>query len=173
MDGSDLKRRRRSFKGNNQKDICHEYLPLDNFRIIPNAIGRMTKPAELCMVTQFSKDRLNHFLESANAWRHPISTAVYGKDKDLVMLLLQTRFILLKFQLDIAKAVTELNRTDITIHLVFEEPTESWMLDSLYPINFLRNVAIEHANCKYILMTDVDFVVLGGEKTMTRIRNSV
>ncbi|CAA91997.4 Glycosyltransferase-like protein LARGE [Caenorhabditis elegans] len=151
MDGSDLKRRRRSFKGNNQKDICHEYLPLDNFRIIPNAIGRMTKPAELCMVTQFSKDRLNHFLESANAWRHPISTAVYGKDKDL---------------LDIAKAVTELNRTDITIHLVFEEPTESWMLDSLYPINFLRNVAIEHANCKYILMTDVDFVVLGDYGTI-------
>ncbi|KAK2177256.1 hypothetical protein NP493_610g01002 [Ridgeia piscesae] len=41
-------------------------------------------------------------------------------------------------------------RNNIALHLVGESGT-------FFPVNFLRNVALDHAKTKYIFLSDVDF----------------
>ncbi|EFO89717.1 CRE-LGE-1 protein [Caenorhabditis remanei] len=152
IDGSDLRRRRRSLKKRalpsvsktDSKTSCEEYMPLQNFRTLPNALGRLMETAKLCLVTQFSKDRLDSFIENAKHWKQPISAAIYGTDQDMN---------------EIVEAVKTLNRPDLVLHMVFKEPTDQTMSQDIYPINYLRNTAIKYSNCEKILMTDVDFMI--------------
>ncbi|EGT59481.1 hypothetical protein CAEBREN_08278 [Caenorhabditis brenneri] len=160
IDGSDLRRRkRRSFDamqkmeetyGMRNRNECSSYVPLQNFRILPNALGRLEKTAHLCLVTQFSIDRLHNFLENVKTWMHPISAAIYGNDEELSI---------------IVDAIKALNRTDITIHMVFREPDHQ-IISQTYPINFLRNFAMNHSNCEHILMADVDFMIYGDDSSL-------
>uniref|UniRef100_A0A1I7U1A0 Hexosyltransferase n=2 Tax=Caenorhabditis tropicalis TaxID=1561998 RepID=A0A1I7U1A0_9PELO len=151
IDGSDLRRRRnvqrRSVPPSEAKvrrrDICTAYIPNQQFRILPNSLGRMKKTAKLCLVTQFSKDRMHNFMNNANNWKLPISAAIYGTDLELM---------------EIANAVKLSNRQDIALHMVFKDSKED---DAIYPINYLRNVAMNYSNCEYILMADVDFMIYG------------
>lgn len=91
IDGTDL-RRRRSIPENISEatespvynSTCEAYLPSRNFRILPNALGRLTETAELCLCTQFSRERFESFMKNAHNWNHPISVAVYGTDSELV-----------------------------------------------------------------------------------------
>ncbi|CAI2356508.1 unnamed protein product [Caenorhabditis sp. 36 PRJEB53466] len=147
IDGTEL-RKRRSPKVNyvrRESTICDVFLPSADFRTSPNALGRLNKTADLCLITQFSIERLKLFLDNAIEWDEAISVAAYGTDKDLMTIM---------------KAVKELNRTNIALHLVYAD------LESVYPINFLRNVAMNHSNCVNYLLSDVDFTIFGDRKKL-------
>ncbi|ULT81093.1 hypothetical protein L3Y34_011162 [Caenorhabditis briggsae] len=152
IDGTELRKRRSlvsthpapSSPTPSKTNTCEQFLPLQNFRVLPNALGKIKENPELCLVTQFSKDRLHSFVKNARKWNRPISAAIYGKDSDLA---------------EIADVIKALNRSDIAIHMVFEE-------ESTYPINFLRNVAINHTECVNMLLADADFIIYGDYKEL-------
>uniref|UniRef100_A0A8R1HQP7 Uncharacterized protein n=1 Tax=Caenorhabditis japonica TaxID=281687 RepID=A0A8R1HQP7_CAEJA len=67
------------------------------------------------------------------------------------------RILKKKIEINISNQVKALNRTDISLHMVFQE-----YVDDVYPINFLRNVAMNQSNCDRLIVVDVDFLIYGG-----------
>lgn len=92
------------------------------------------------LVTQLSMDRL-HMLEPVAArWGGPMSLAVYATDSEASQLLtyIQTSAILSA-------------RTNLGLHVVYKE-------GALYPVNYLRNVALNHVRTANVFLTDIDFL---------------
>ncbi|VDK76643.1 unnamed protein product [Litomosoides sigmodontis] len=91
------------------------------------------------LTTQFSMDRLMHFNVLLQYWSGPVSAAVYVTDSEFSLL---THFF----------DETLGNRTNIALHAVYKE-------GAYYPINYLRNVALNSSNdASFVFLTDVDFI---------------
>uniref|UniRef100_A0A0R3S2F6 Glycosyltransferase-like protein LARGE1 n=1 Tax=Elaeophora elaphi TaxID=1147741 RepID=A0A0R3S2F6_9BILA len=94
---------------------------------------------DVILTTQFSMDRLMHFNVLLQYWNGPVSAAVYVTDSELPSLI--------QFFDD-----TLANRTNVALHAVYKEGT-------YYPINYLRNVALNSTNdASFVFLTDVDFI---------------
>ena len=108
------------------------YLP---FEYKSNGRGDVT------IAVQFSVDRLPMFETICKFWQGPVSAAIYVSDF---------------FALHVFNFVQSSNvlrgRKNIGYHFVYSTPNER-----VYPINFLRNVALENIHTEYVFLCDVDF----------------
>ncbi|XP_026331083.1 LARGE xylosyl- and glucuronyltransferase 1-like [Hyposmocoma kahamanoa] len=100
---------------------------------------------DVTLVLQLSMDRLHFFERFVKYWEGPISAAIYLSDCELKEL-----------EVFIQEYSSTLSmRRNIGYHLVFKHDSAH------YPVNYLRNVALEHVNTPYVFLMDVDFVPMG------------
>lgn len=110
----------------------YSYTNIDNF--------------DITLVLQLSIDRLQFLERLVEHWEGPLSAAIYLSDCDLTKLE--------NFIQDWSDTLS--TRRNIGYHLVFKH-------DSVhYPVNYLRNVALENVNTPYVFLMDVDFVPMAG-----------
>lgn len=95
---------------------------------------------DVTLVAQLSMDRLALIEELSKHWKGPISLALYMSDSEA--------HSFLGYILD-----SELlkNRKNIGFHIVYKE-------GDFYPINRLRNIALENVNTPYVFLSDIDFL---------------
>ncbi|GAA5986530.1 hypothetical protein JCM10908_003787 [Rhodotorula pacifica] len=110
-------------------------------------------PRSVTLVTQLSVSRLPRFDRLLKAWDGPISASIYLVDEqDLVRLCTYLRNL---------QAQDEQRWARLTLTILkpsYAEDEPSLLLRLRYPINRLRNLAIEASPSPYILVIDVDFV---------------
>eukprot|EP01083_Nonionella_stella_P207708 754284_1 len=111
----------------------------------------------ITIVTQSSLDRLPLVSLVAQHWHEIISLAIYIP---LEASLVQTQHIIYAFWHGI-----ELNTsTVLDIHLLFETeyidkpPIDRGRYRVMYPVNHLRNIALQCAQSEYVLLADADFI---------------
>ena len=73
-------------------------------------------------------------------WSGPVSLALYLSDSEAVTFLEQH-----------SRSKVLSSRCDVGYHLVYKEGKH-------YPINFLRNLAMDQARTKYVFLSDMDFL---------------
>jgi hypothetical protein len=92
------------------------------------------------LVTHLTADRLSVFEKQANHWKGNISVSIYlqqNKEKKLK-----------KF---ISRSKVLRSRQNIGYNLVYSS-------GQIYPINFMRNVALDNAQTEFVFLVDVDFI---------------
>ncbi|CAG9571674.1 unnamed protein product [Danaus chrysippus] len=101
---------------------------------------------DVTLVLQLSMDRLQFLERIVKYWEGPLSAAIYLSDCEVT-----------KLESFIRDWSSTLNiRNNIGYHLVFKH-------DSVhYPVNYLRNVALENVNTPYVFLMDADFVPMAG-----------
>lgn len=95
---------------------------------------------DVTLVTQLTIDRLSVFESLSKRWNGPISAAFYldkNQVKDLKRYVKRSQILS--------------NRTNIGYHVVYREGL-------FYPINYLRNIALNSINTEYVFLVDVDFL---------------
>lgn len=101
---------------------------------------------DVTLVTHLSTDRIAMVEMIANRWIGPISVTIYVTEQETIKL---KNFVLDSPSLSI--------RRNIGYHLVFEG-----LEDITYPINLLRNVALQEAATDFVFLCDADFVPSNG-----------
>ncbi|XP_068623154.1 xylosyl- and glucuronyltransferase LARGE2s-like [Battus philenor] len=110
---------------------------------------------DVTLVLQLSMDRLQFLERLVKYWEGPLSAAIYLSDCEV------TKFE--SFIRDWSDTLS--SRRNIGYHLVFKQ-------DSVhYPVNYLRNVALENVNTPYVFLMDVDFVPMAG--LYDHLRNAI
>ncbi|CAG2110115.1 unnamed protein product, partial [Medioppia subpectinata] len=99
---------------------------------------------DVTLVAQLSMDRLQMVEALCQHWEGPISLAMYMSDSEVQQFLgyAQTSEILRE-------------RKNIGYHIVYRD-------GPFYPINHLRNVALQQVNTPFVFLTDVDFLPMFG-----------
>ena len=97
---------------------------------------------ETTLVTQLSLDRLDKFHLLLNHWDGPISMAMYGTDAQAWNL---TKYM----------ELNEIRRDNLVIHVVYKQ-------GRFYPVNHLRNLALDTTNTPYVFLSDGDFLPIFG-----------
>ncbi|CAK1542703.1 unnamed protein product [Leptosia nina] len=101
---------------------------------------------DVTLVLQLSMDRLQFLERLVKYWDGPLSAAIYLSDCEVTKLE--------SFIRDWSDTLSF--RRNIGYHLVFKH-------DSVhYPVNYLRNVALENVNTPYVFLMDADFVPMAG-----------
>ena len=95
---------------------------------------------DVTMVFQISADRSYMIEKLARHWKNPISVAVYATDFEA--------WQLMKF---LESSILFKQRTNIAIHVVYKK-------GKFYPLNYLRNVALNASTTPYVFLTDGDFM---------------
>lgn len=114
----------------------------------------------VALVTQCSVDRLASLQELSKHWAGSISVALYLNDMEV------QNFLEFYERSEELKA-----RKNIAYHIVYKEGvypakivskwfaiTKYHLLQEFYPINYLRNVAMEHLSAPYVFHLDIDFL---------------
>ena len=96
-------------------------------------------PEDISVATQLSFDRFWRLEEMAKEWEGPISAAIWFEESDWPRVI--STILLSKLPMD-----------RVSIHLVSQKGR------SLFPINVLRNVAVNHTVTDMVLSLDVDFM---------------
>ncbi len=126
-----------------RRDMC-DLLKKDSdqvYRIHHYFYGTIYEPStkfETTLVTQISLDRLDKLQLLLHHWDGPISIAMYGTDAQAWNL---TKFIF----------GSCINRSNLAIHVVFQQ-------GKFYPVNYLRNVALNFVSTPYAFLNDGDFL---------------
>ena len=122
-------------------------------RGLPDDVGN---PAKIGIVTQLSLDRLPLLVEMAERWRGPISCAVLVRTnqaskegEDPIPIALHKKRIKHFWK------THPIVHTYVSLHLLVSTTV---MGDELYPVNHLRNFALDNARSDYLLLLDIDFV---------------
>jgi glycosyltransferase-like protein LARGE len=99
---------------------------------------------DVTLVAQLSMDRLQMVEALCQHWEGPISLAMYMSDSEVQQFLgyAQTSEILRE-------------RKNIGYHIVYRD-------GPFYPINHLRNVALQQVTTPFVFLTDVDFLPMFG-----------
>jgi len=106
----------------------------------------------ITIVTQCSIDRLPQLRSMCQAWSGIISVAIYIKEN---VELCKERLNELFHEMERCYSVV------LDISLLYEnnlDRTDSDGVDVLYPINHLRNLALDNASSELVFLLDVDFV---------------
>lgn len=127
--------------------------------------ARAPPAAPITLVTQCSTDRLPRLAAAIEAWRGPVSAAIYvdavaGSDAAAqVEASLQVE--LRRLSLDLA--------SQLTVSLLYKRPSppdapagSAEEYAGLYPINALRNLALDAAPTELVFLLDTDFVPSAG-----------
>ncbi|GMR62451.1 hypothetical protein PMAYCL1PPCAC_32646, partial [Pristionchus mayeri] len=95
---------------------------------------------DVTLVTQLSVDRFDIFEKVLSVWEGPVSAVVYCTDVELS-------------QIDEFMEVSQMarGRRNIAMHAVFKT-------GRYYPINYLRNVALNASKTDFAYLADVDFI---------------
>ncbi|CAB3225466.1 unnamed protein product [Arctia plantaginis] len=110
---------------------------------------------DVTLVLQLSMDRLQFLERLVKYWDGPLSVAIYLSDCEVTKLE--------SFIRDWSDTLSI--RKNIGYHLVFKHDTVH------YPVNYLRNVALENVNTPYVFLMDVDFVPMPG--LYEHLRNAI
>ena len=137
------KRREAPLKQKTRREMC-QILKRESEQIFRTHLfyyGRKYKPTdeyETTLVTQLSLDRLDKFHLLINHWDGPISITMYGTDTQAWNL---TQFI----------SENGINRMNMAIHIVYKQ-------GKFYPVNHLRNIALNAVSTPYVFLNDGDFL---------------
>ncbi|GAA6022097.1 hypothetical protein JCM10207_000761 [Rhodosporidiobolus poonsookiae] len=118
-------------------------------------------PDSVTLATHFTLSRLNRFERLLDSWDGPVSATIYLTDATDIRQLLQ----------HISRPFVSARWRKISLTIVKPDysATQSALLRRLrYPINRLRNLALEAAASDYTLLVDVDFVPSVGMHTRLR-----
>ena len=99
---------------------------------------------DVTLVSQLSIDRLHNLDTITKHWVGPISFALYATDSEAWQFLQY-----LEFSSVIRK------RNNIAVHIMYKQ-------GHLYPINHLRNIAMETVTSPYVFLSDIDFIPMFG-----------
>ena len=130
-----------------RKNICDFYREELHrvYRLHPYYYGShyvSTDKWDVTLLVQFSVDRLNHLDKVLEHWDGPMSIAIYASDEEAWQV---------NGYLD--KVLKE--RTNVAVHMVFKDGT-------FYPVNYMRNVAVERVRTPFVFLSDFDFVPMKG-----------
>lgn len=104
-----------------------------------------TDSADVTLTAQLSMDRLHMLGPLCRHWEGPMSITVYATDSEAQQFLQYTSTV----------SVLQ-DRKNIGFHIVYRGAT------TLYPVNYLRNVALENVITPYVFLSDIDFVPMQG-----------
>ncbi|XKL67023.1 hypothetical protein PGB90_010443 [Kerria lacca] len=131
-----------------EDDPCYEFRKLKtmNFRTHLFFLHYNYEPTadDVTLVAQLSMDRLQMLEMLCQYWEGPVSLALYISDAEAQQLLSY-----------ISKSDVLNTRTNIGYHVVYKE-------GSAYPINMLRNVALEQVITPFVFLSDIDFLPMPG-----------
>ncbi|XP_075871060.1 xylosyl- and glucuronyltransferase LARGE2s [Nelusetta ayraudi] len=99
---------------------------------------------DVTLVAQLSMDRLQMLEAICKHWEGPVSLALYLSDAEAQQFLRYAQ----------ASEVLR-GRRNVGYHVVYKE-------GQFYPVNLLRNVALDNANTPYVFLADVDFLPMYG-----------
>jgi len=126
-------------------DPCHSFrsggniLYRSHIYFLPYCTKNYTSN-EVTLVAQLSLDRLLMVEQIVDHWKGPISFALYLTDPESQTFLeYYENSALLK------------SRCDVGYHVVYKE-------GDYYPVNFLRNLALDQATTEFVFLSDVDFL---------------
>lgn len=128
---------------NKSHDACFMFTDIAKLqhRTHPFFIGRNTSISnEITLISQLSMDRLQMLEPLCRYWKGPMSMSVYASDAETV-----------KLSNYIASCECFQQRNDIALHIVYAE-------SQIYPVNYLRNVALDHLSTRFAFLLDIDFV---------------
>ena len=108
------------------------------------------EPNDVTLVAQLSIDRLQMLEKIAKQWKGYISIAIYTMDYELETI-----------QLFITNCRHLKSRKNIDYHIVFQA-------GEFYPVNYLRNVAMNFSSTEAVLISDADFLPMEGLDTNLR-----
>ncbi|KAI0237637.1 LARGE xylosyl- and glucuronyltransferase 2 [Lamellibrachia satsuma] len=124
------------------KDACISYYEAGRMErsVLVSVLDKDTlvDDDDITLVTQLTSSRTEKLCNLVKRWPGPISVSVYVEQTTTALLFRAKMKALLA------------PRKNIALHLVSEE-------GDFYPVNFLRNVALERIETKYVFLTDVDF----------------
>jgi len=127
------------------KGPCYEFKDAANltYKVHPHYLDYAYKSKgdnDVTMVTQLSVDRLHMLDALCKLWTGPLSISLYASDADLVHLehLVSSSPILRKYK-------------KLALHIVFKQ-------GKYYPVNVLRNVALNASTTPYVFFSDIDFL---------------
>ncbi len=95
---------------------------------------------DVTLVTQLSMDRLQILEPLCIHWEGPLSISLYLSDSE-------TQYIMQYLQ----RSETLRRRINLALHIVYKD-------GSLYPVNYLRNVALDNVRTPYVFLSDADFL---------------
>ncbi|XP_047027691.1 xylosyl- and glucuronyltransferase LARGE2s-like [Helicoverpa zea] len=135
----------------NQSDLCSSFRAAQKVKLRTHLYFTDYSHAnadsfDVTLAVQLSMDRLQFLDRLGHYWEGPLSVAIYLADCEVDNL---WRFI--KDWSDTLR-----DRKNIGYHLVFKHDKVH------YPVNYLRNVALENVNTPYVFLMDVDFVPMAG-----------
>lgn len=99
---------------------------------------------DVTLVAQLSMDRLQMVEQLCKHWEGPISFALYMSDAEAQQFLSYA----------LGSAILR-DRKNVAYHIVYRD-------GQFYPVNFLRNVALQQVNTPYVFLTDIDFLPMHG-----------
>eukprot|EP00795_Rhopilema_esculentum_P011669 gene11669-21919_t len=147
-DIGDQKQDEKETKNIADDDPCHDYYLeqqlvrrvhlyfLDfNFQPVKN---------DVTLVAHSSMDRLQLVEALLKFWEGPVSLSLYASDAEAQQFL---RFAL--------KSHVFEKRSNVGVHLVYKD-------GDFYPVNYLRNVAVQEAKTSFIFLLDIDFLPMPG-----------
>ena len=116
------------------------------YRTHPFFIPSVDPPAtnDVTLIAQLSMDRLQMLEKIAKQWRGYMSIVIYTMDYELEAI-----------QLFISRCRDLRSRNNIDYHIVFQA-------GEFYPVNYLRNVAMNFSSTEAVLISDVDFLPMEG-----------
>lgn len=98
-------------------------------------------PIDVTLTVHLSLDRLLVLDQLAGNWNGPISVSIYLSEVETSLLISSMK-----------SSFNLVGRTNIGYHLVFRDQGFT------YPINKMRNTALENALTQYVLLSDIDFL---------------
>lgn len=96
---------------------------------------------DVTLVAQLSMDRLQMIESLCNHWDGPMSLTLYMTDSEVTL-----------FTTYVSESKTLSDRKNIGYHIVYRDGS------TYYPINKLRNIALEQVVTPFVFLTDVDFL---------------
>lgn len=130
-------------------DACSDYREEVHTirRTHPYFVGYEYTPTgdnDVTLVAQLSMDRLQILEALCLHWEGPLSISLYATDSE-------AQYIVQYLQRsEILKHSRKLG-----LHIVYKDGT-------LYPVNYLRNVALDNVKTPYVLLSDADFLPMPG-----------
>ena len=113
------------------------------YRIHPFFLGKeyLSKGEhDVTLVSQLSMDRLQMLEPLCQYWDGPMSISVYALD-------IETQTLLKYFY----GCTCLRQRNNVAIHVVYTD-------GRFYPVNYLRNIALDNTRTQYIFLSDIDFL---------------
>ena len=110
---------------------------------------------DVTLVSQLTFDRVSRIPILLAHWTGPVSIAVYTADEEIEEL-----YNVLKS----SDIISERARKNLAIHVVFNH-------SRIYPINYMRNVALDSVTTPYVFLNDLDF--LPNYDCYSQIKNAI
>ncbi|KAK3720769.1 hypothetical protein QZH41_011787 [Actinostola sp. cb2023] len=126
--------------GVDSEDPCYDFKQQHYITHRTFTFNTVVGDHDVTLVAQLSMDRLQMVEALCRNWAGPISLAMYMSDSEAQQFL--------NYALNSPLLKT---RTNVGYHIVYKE-------GQFYPVNYLRNVALENTRTPFVFLTDIDFL---------------